>query len=267
MVGWLHVKENPRLAQDLGEQQIVIGRERVTGVIVLQVDVDREGRVINVVPVSGSPELDAAFIDQTRRIRFYPFKREGGAVCVRFSVRYGAVRGLPDEPGFSKFKSLLGKCSKLSQAKAGSDTLEACHAAADAADRLSSPLLAKGSVEAYTYYASALLIAHRFQDALLYADKAVAKSDAGFTDITDKALACGIRGQARAILGDSVGSESDLEDAENLERATFEVPRSPEQRKFDVGVLRATLSIHAAFLAKSGKTNEAAKLREEAQRL
>ena len=189
---------------------------------------------------------------------------------MRFSLRYVAGLGHVDSADAkteAKFTPLLNKCSALSAAKAEPEALNQCRLAAEAADKLTTMGNNKNRVVAYTYYASALILENRSKEALAYAQKAVAVCDLGFVDISDKAVAYGLRGQVYGLTVDPHGAGNDLAKAEELERATLEVPRTPEQRKFDSGVLRSVLIFHAQILAGLGETAEADKLRDEARKL
>ena len=256
--------------QDKTELEIVTFKERVSGVAVVQVDVDTSGHVIAAVPLNGSRQLTDLFKYEVKRISFYPFQENGQPVCVRFSLRYAAGLGYgnnADAKTEAKFIPLFNKCSALSAAKAEPEAANQCRLAAEAADKLTTMGNNKNRVAAYTYYASALMLENRSKEALAYAQKAVEASDLGFVDISDKAAAYGLRGQAFGLTGDPHGAGNDLAKAEELERATLEVPRTPEQRKFDSGVLRSVLSFHAQMLTGLGETAEAEKLREEARKL
>jgi hypothetical protein len=269
-VGSLHAKNFPMTAQDKTELETVAFKERVSGVAVLQVDVDTNGHVVAAIPLNGPRQLTDLFKDEAKRITFYPFQENGQPVCVRFSLRYLAGLGRVDSADAkaeAKFIPVFNKCSTLSAAKAGPEALNPCRLAAEAADKLTTTVNNKNRVDAYTYYASALILANRSKEALAYAQKAVASCDIGFIDVSDKAVAYGLRGQVSGVTGDPHGADNDLSKAEELERATLEVPRTPEQRKFDSGVLRSVLTFHAQVLVGLGKTAEADKLREEARRL
>jgi hypothetical protein len=81
------------------------------------------------------------------------------------------------------------------------------------------------------------------------------------------AAAYGVRGQARGLTGDLHGADQDLAKAEDLERATFEVPRKPEKKAFDTHALKSMLGFHAEVLTALGKKPNADKLRDEAKKL
>jgi hypothetical protein len=269
-VGSLHAKNFPMTTQDKTELQTVAFKERVSGVAVLQLDVDTSGYVIAAVPLSGPGQLTDLFKYEAKRITFYPFQENGQPVCVRFTLRYVAGLGHVDSADAktkAKFIPLLNKCSALSAAKADPEAVNQCRLAAEAADQLTTISSNKNRVAAYTYYASALILENRSKEALAYAQKAVAVCDLGFVDVSDKAAAYGLRGQAYGLTGDPHRAGIDLAKAEELERATLEVPRTPEQRKFDSGVLRSVLTFHAQILAGLGETADADKLRDEARKL
>jgi len=257
-------------AQDKAELETVAFKERVSGVAVLQVDVDTKGHVVAAIPMNGPRQLTDLFKDQAKRVTFYPFQENGKAVCAQFTLRYVAGLGhinSADAKAEAKFIPLFNRCSTLSAANARAAALNECRQAAEAADKLTTAGNNKNRVAAYTSYASALMLANRNKEALVYAQKAVDSSDLGFIDVSDKAVAYGLRGQVSGVTGDPHGADNDLSKAEELERATLEVPRTPEQRRFDAGVLRSLLNFHAQVLAGLGKTAEADKLRDEARRL
>jgi tetratricopeptide (TPR) repeat protein len=269
-VGSLHAKNYPMTTQDKTELEIVTSKERVSGVAVLQVDVDTNGNVIAAVPLDGPRQLTDLFKYEAKRITFYPFRENGQPVCVRFSLRYAAGLGQADSADAkieAKLIPLFNKCSALSAAKAGPEAVNQCRLAAEAADKLTTMGNNKNRVAAYTNYASTLILENRSKEALAYAQKAVAACDLGFIDISDKAVAYSLRGQVFGLTGDPHGADNDLAKAEELERATLEVPRTPEQRKFDSGVLRSVLTFHAQILEGLGETAEADKLRDEARKL
>ena len=269
-VGWLHARSHPTTTQDRTELGIVIVKERVSGIAEVQVDVDTGGHVIGVTPISGPRQLISAYRDEAKETTFYPFQRDGQPVCARFTLKYAAALGHADGPDAKtkeKFVPLFNQCSALSATKSEPEALHECQLAAEEADKLVALANNRNRVAAYTYYASALILANRPKEALAYADKAVAICDLGFVDVSDKATAYSLRGEARALTGDAHGASEDLAKAEELGRAMLEVPRTPEQRKYDSGVLRSTLIFHAQILAGSGNAAEAEKLRDEARRL
>jgi tetratricopeptide (TPR) repeat protein len=269
-VAWLHAKNRSIPFQDAPELVALAVKKRISGLAVFQLDVDAGGHVIAVSPLSGPHQLTDIYGDVAKQISFYPFRENGRPVCARFTWRYAG--GLlhvdnPDAKIEDKFNHLFNKCSALSAAKSEAEALLTCRLAADVADRLSAPRNNKSRVVAYTNYASVLILGNRPGEALTYAEKAVKASDLGFLDVSDKATAYGLRGEARGLTGDTQGADEDSARAEELERATFEFPRTSEQRKFDSHMLRSVLNFHAEILTGMGKKAEADKLLDEAQKL
>jgi hypothetical protein len=81
-VGSLHAKNYPMTTQDKTELETVAYKERVSGVAVLQVDVDTNGYVIAAVPLSGPRQLTDLFKYEAKRITFYPFRKmDSLSVC------------------------------------------------------------------------------------------------------------------------------------------------------------------------------------------
>jgi hypothetical protein len=262
--------------QYLEELSHMLLREMKTGMsqvqpIQLQVEVDQQGKTTSVTPVSGLHELSRVYVDWFNRITFVPFKQDGQPVCARFMV-YTEPKVSPEiGPEFNdkeKFHSLLQKCTDISRSGASAaDLVSACQQAADAGGPLPPSYFGKDKRLAYVMTATAMMRASRAKEALAYAEEAVQTADLGWDDVTGKASAYGVRGQARAITGDLKGASEDLAKAEELERATFEISRKPEQKTFDTHALKAMLGFHAEVLTALGKKPAADTLRAEAKKL
>jgi hypothetical protein len=275
-VAAIHMKSSRILDQDLLQLVHLMSRERAAGipylqVSVVQVDVDSEGKVTVVKPVSGPQEQTKMLGNWIERASYIPFKENGHAVCAQFLERFvppSFYESGPELAGKDKFHSLLERCTDLSASGAGPGNLASvCQQAADAGDALLAALFGKDKRLAYVMCATALMRDNRAKEALPYAEKAVATADLGFDDIAGKAAAYGVRGQARGLTGDLHGADEDLHKAEELERATFEVTRTPERRAFDKHALKSMLGFHAEVLTALGKKPEAETLRGEAKTL
>jgi hypothetical protein len=277
--GELHVKSAPlekrRFPWDYEnnhELLIVLAKEKIQGMAVLQAEVDAAGAVASVEEISGPHALTSVFADETKRLSFVPFKRDGQPVCVRFTIRwvpriYAHETG-PEFAGRDQFYSLFKKCRALSASGTRPPGMvESCEPAANAAEPLRTDYFGQDKRAAYVLCATALMRDNRAKDALTYAQKAVDTADLGFDDVSGKAAAYGVRGQARGLTGDLKGANEDLMKAEELERATFEVPRKPEQKIFDRHALQSMLGFHAEILTALGRKSEADKLRDEARKL
>jgi hypothetical protein len=271
-VGALHAKGVPFADENLHEFLIVLAKEKIQGVGVLQLDVDAAGAVTAVEEISGPHALTSIFADHMKRLSFVPFKQNGQPVCVRFTSRWVprnvTLETGPEFAGRDQFYSLFKKCTTLSASGTRPAGLtEICERAADAGDPLRSDYYGRDKRAAYVLCATALMRDNRAKEALPYAEKAVATADLGFDDIAGKAAAYGVRGQARALTGDLLGANEDLLKAEDLERATFEVKRTPERRTFDTHALQSMLGFHAEVLTAQGNKPGAEKLRDEAKKL
>ncbi|QNI33719.1 hypothetical protein H7849_07300 [Alloacidobacterium dinghuense] len=269
-IAWLHVKSRPVSVQDGNETVATVVNQRVSGDVAFRADVDMNGHVLSIKPLSGPPGLIDLYANAAKHISLYPFVKNGQPVCAWFTLRYAAFSNLtndPDAKAYRRIVPLLEKCAADSAAKSNLNALATCQRAAEAADGLSLPRNDSKKVAAYNYYASALLLDKRPKEALTYAEKAIAASNLGFIPISDKAVAYGLRGQARALTGNPQGADQDLAKAEDLEWATFDVPRTPQQKSFDSRILSSILNFHAQILISMGKPTEAAKLHEAAQKL
>ena len=238
-VGELHGKSAPLEKQGFPweyennhELLIVLAKEKIQGTAVLQAEVDAAGAVTSVEEISGPHALTSVFADETKRLSFVPFKRDGQPVCVRFLIRWvprNYAETGPEFAGTDKFYSLFKKCRTFASGTRPAGMVESCEPAAEAAEPVRADY-GQDKRAAYVLCATALMRDNRAKEALPYAEKAVATADLGFDDVSGKAAAYGVRGQARALTGDLRGANEDLLKAEELERATFEVPRKPEQK-------------------------------------
>ena len=276
-VAAIHLKYGHMTEQEMRQEFGFVARERNSGVFVLppvvvQVNVDSGGRVIAIKSLSGPGEISKLLVSLLQRWSYVPFKENGQAVCAQFLAKLLPPRILPETgpefAGRDKFNSTLKRCSALSGSGAQiSEVVSACQQAAEEGDPLPSSYFGRDKRLAYVTTATALMRDNRATEALPYAEKAVATADLGFDDISGKAAAYGVRGQARGLTGDLHGADQDLTKAEDLERATFEVPRKPEQKVFDTHALKSMLGFHAEVLTAMGKKSDAEKLRDEARKL
>lgn len=272
----IHVNKKHDEYQDLEELGHSLLRELREGgsevqPVQLQVDVDQQGKTTAVTPISGLPELSSMYVAWFNRILWIPFKENSQPVCAQFMVyvvpRLKPEAG-PEFRGKEKFHSLLEKCTDSSPSGTNAaEMVSTCQQAADAGGPLPVSYFGKDKRLAYVTTATALMRVNRAKEALPYAEKAVETSNLGWDDVTGKASAYGVRGQARALNRDLIGADQDLTKAEALERATFEVPRKPEHKTFDTHALKSMLGFHAMVLTAMHRNAEAEKLRDEAKKL
>jgi hypothetical protein len=271
-VARLHMTKLPIQFQDNAELRQLSGARigvpaiRMSQMSVFEIDVDSTGTTTTVKTISGMREYSNLYADILRRGSYVPFKENGEPVCVQYVYKVA----VPEErsPSWDRFHSLIQKCTDLSRVGAGAtELISACQEAADVGDPLPASHLGRDKRLAYVMTATALMRANRVKEALPYAEKSVETADLGFDDVTGKAAAYGVRGQVRGLTGDLKGANEDMMKAEELERATFEVNRTPERRAFDTHALKSMLGFHAEILIALGKKSEADKLRDEARKL
>jgi TonB family protein len=68
-------------------------KKGIEGTVLVTIDVDSNGLVTNVVPVSGPPELFQAAIDSAKQWRFNP--PENPPIQVRYEIKYGYLHECP----------------------------------------------------------------------------------------------------------------------------------------------------------------------------
>ena len=273
VVGRLHmIKKSPAEFQDHVElRQLSGGKMGSLGIpmsqtSVFQIDVDSSGKTTTVKTISGVQEYSSLFADILKRVSYVPFKENGQPVCMQYVYKIAA----PEEKSRSwdRFHTLIQRCTDLSRSGVvAAELISTCEQAADAGGLLPPYVFGMDKRLAYVTTATALMRDNRAAEAIPYAEKAVETADLGFDDISGKAAAYGVRGQARGMTGDLRGANEDLMKAEDLERATFEVPRKPEQKAFDTHALKSMLGFHAEVLTALGRKPDAEKLRDEARKL
>jgi hypothetical protein len=273
VVGKLHmIKKSPAEFQDHVElRQLSGGKMGSLGIpmsrpSVFQIDVDSSGKTTTVKTISGMREYSNLFADILKRVSYVPFKENGQPVCMQYVYRIAA----PEEKSRSwdRFHALIQRCTDLSRSGVvAAELISTCEQAADAGGLLPPYVFGMDKRLAYVTTATALMRDNRAAEALPYAEKAVEIADLGFDDISGKAAAYGVRGQAHGMTGDLRGANEDLMKAEDLVRATFEVPRKPEQKAFDTHALKSMLGFHAEVLTALGRKPDAEKLRDEARKL
>jgi hypothetical protein len=233
---------------------------------VFQIDVDSAGKTTAVKTISGMHEYSNAFADILKRISYVPFKENSEPICVQYVYKVPFYE--ERRASWDRFHSLIQRCTDLSRSGAeAAELISSCQQAADAGGSLPSSYFVMDKRLAYVTTATALMRDKRAKEALPYAEKAVETADLGWDDVTGKASAYGVRGQARGLTGDLHGADQDLTKAEYLERATFEVPRKPEKKAFDTHALKSMLGFHAEVLTALGKKPDADTLRAEAKKL
>ena len=101
-------------------------------------------------------------------------------------------------------------------------------------------------------------------DRSVIADKAVMLARQYYDN---SSAAYAVAGQAKAVSGDLVGADTDLEVAESSERKALDTPVGRAERSMFTSTLKSLLTLHAQVLTALGKPADAQKKRDEASTL
>ncbi len=247
----------------------------VSGQVKLQIEIGPDGHVISAQNVSGPAMLVGAAQECVKQWLYEPISVDGKPATVSSTVTIPF--GLPapanpnDEKIAAQFFPLDQACIKSVSSNAPpSEQAEACKKAADIAEEFSSQerFIERRSIFAYT--STALRRNKQMQDALSYANKAVAVVEQGHDDGSGSSAAYGVRAQAEAQLGDLAKASDDLNKAEEFERSAILKMGGVEDafvKRQYVPVLKGMLTFHAQVLSALGKPEEAAAKTAEAEKL
>jgi hypothetical protein len=235
------------------------------GQVEIQIDIDPEGHVAAIKPLSGSPMLLPYAIDALREWTYAPFTHEGAPIEARTIVKLEFTPGM--KTSMSKeaqdFGKQLQNCNEqLRNNDKPAGAIAACQKAAQQADNLSGPYYT-GRRMAYIYYATALLRGHQAKESVLAGERAIAFTRRYYDD---SSAAYAVTGQAKAVSGDLAGADSDLETAEQRERKWLD-EASLTQRPTYLSTLKSLLQLHAQVLTGLSKPADAQKKLDEASKL
>ena len=173
----------------------------------------------------------------------------------------------PDDSITQQFMALDQECRNYVSKHDAANAVIACKKVSDEADKSdpkTHPITRRG---AYVFYATALIQAQKYQDAVKVGDKAVAVVSMGFDDGSGSNAAYFVRGQARADAGDLNGADQDLEKAEKFEHDALNGPAGQDLHGPYSKTLKWELMFHAQVLAAMGNKDAAAKKSDEASKL
>lgn len=173
----------------------------------------------------------------------------------------------PDDSVTRQYMALDQECRSLVAKSDTTNAVPACKRVSDEADkfdRKTHPITRRG---AYVFYATALIQAQKYREAVEAGDKAVAVVRMGFDDGSGSSAAYYIRGQAKADVGDMAGGDSDLEQAEKFQRDALAGPAGQDLARPYSYTLKRELMFHAQVLTAMGNKDGASKKLEEASRL
>lgn len=189
-----------------------------------------------------------------------------GFACAQ-NVTVTAKDTRPDDSVTQQFMALDRDCRNYVSQHDAANAVIACKKVSDEADKYdpkTHPITRRG---AYVFYATALIQAQKYQDAVKAGDKAVAVVSMGFDDESGSNAAYFVRGQARAVAGDLNGANQDLEKAEKFQRDALNGPAGQDLHVPYSKTLKWELMFHAQVLTAMGNDALAATKSDEASKL
>jgi TonB family protein len=245
---------------------------QVQGDVVLQIDISPDGHVAQVKPLSGPPMLIPSATSAVQEWQYKPFLLNGVAVLARTTVTIPFSLGITKDPNEEKtaqqFFPLSERCHQLVSRRADPGAaVDACQKSAETADHFPKNSRYIERRSAYVYYATALIQDKRANDAVPITEKAIAVVREGHDDRSGASAAYGVAGQAKAISGDLVGADKDLETAEDYQRKALDSPAGHDLQRMYSYTLKSLLSFHAQVLTALGKQGDAQRKIDEASKL
>jgi tetratricopeptide (TPR) repeat protein len=242
------------------------------GDVVLQIDIDAGGHVTAVKPVSAPPMLIGAATDAVKQWIYRPFLLSNTPVAARTTVTMHFAlpeTDLKDQEISNQFQPLFSKCTQaVNQRGDPSAAVDSCQRAADEADKFSTAESYRVARRAaYVYYANALIRDKRPKDAVAIGEKAIAVVKEGSDDAGGSSAAYSVTGEAAAFSGDLVGADKYLEIAEDYQHKGLDSPAGRELPAMYAHTLKSMLIFHSQVLTALGRSDEAQRKLDEANKL
>jgi len=174
----------------------------------------------------------------------------------------------PDESMSQAYMALDRDCRSLVNKRADpTEAIAACRKVADEADKFAPQSHFITRRAAYVFYTIALIQGKKTEDAVEVGNKAVAVVLLGHDDGSGSSAAYGVRGQAKAVAGDLIGADQDLEKAESYERNALNGPAGESLNAQYTRALKGLLNFHAQILAAMGRQAAASVKLDQANKL
>jgi TonB family protein len=252
------------LTRPLGDYPDPARREHVQGAVEVRALVGKDGRILRVEATSGPLGLRFQAERMVRLREYEPFTRNGTAVeaWVTTTVHFN-VEGPDTVAQGQQFEKAFEDCRK--HANDGTAGVAACEHARQLGDELRPGSRWAGDHEqSLLLLATALLASNRPAEAVAASRRAVADVNTNGAAPHVTMAAYGIAGEAEASVGDLVGADRDLRDAEEFGRLAIRAPKAPSH-DWAVSRQRSLLKMHARVLqALKQDTDAQAKLAEAA---
>jgi TonB family protein len=247
----------------------------VSGQVVLQIEIGKDGHVTSSKVVSGPPMLVGSAQECVKQWVFEPVLTDGTPASASTTVTIRFDLPVPvnpnDEQIASTFFPLDQACIKAVSSNIDPDQqAQACREAADVALTFSDQERFIERRGAFVYASTAMRRAKHYAAALDYANKAVSVVEQGHDDGSGSSAAYGVRAQAEALLGDLAAASRDLSKAEDFEKkaiAEMGTMNADFVKHQYVPVLKGLLNFHAQVLSALGKPEEAEAKAAEAAKL
>jgi len=244
----------------------------VVGDVAIQVKVNRAGRVVGAVALSGPPMLVGTAMDSVRQWTYSPFTENGQPVYATTVVKVSYTEQTPLEKGESRqlqdYYHAQAECmmSERQHEKAAA-IAKTCAKFSKAADALPAEQFEWERRKAYTEASNGYLHNNQPDLALAEAEKAVVLVKSGEDDSQSIALAYGARALAEVQLHNLSAAQVDLATAEQAERGAILTIQSETMKKAYTSVLKSLLETQAQVLSSENKAAEAKVKSDEAAKL
>jgi len=265
---------------------------RISGTVVVQVEVGVSGAVASTKVISGPSMLQQAALDYVTQWTFKPFVKDGAAVAARgqisviFALGESVAGSGPqsdppqvavtqtvdaaEEATAKQYFELFTACvAGIKANKHDAETALTCRHAADAAAQFAPDRRFIEKRSADVYAATALGNSGDFVAALRYADKAVDVVKLGHDDNAGSSAAYATRGSIEAFLNNWGAADADMTIGEDFERkgiAWADKEKIASMRAEYRRVLAKDLRVHAAILQRMNRMADAQAKLEEASR-
>jgi len=249
---------------------------RIQGDVVLSIVVDEQGQIVSEKVVSGPAMLQQAALDAAKKLQFNPFSVNNKPIRIATTLTIPFQTDKPGEgPSAEQEKAaqawfpLSDKCRSALTTQNAKESLDYCKQALDmslkAGDLTSSDQL--GMMLSYQYYGHALLLTGvRSHEALEQENHAIEEAKKCLKD-TDEEYAMPFfwRAMVEGSIGQGQSALADFKIAEETHRRA--IAHLPDMKVTYSKTLAVILRYHAALLEMMGKSDEAIKLRAEADSL
>ncbi len=259
----------------------------IYGLVVVQASIDETGHVTEATPLSGPAMLLFAGTETVKKYIYTPFLVGGkpAPVTAIVPVEYvlnGESRKSEEVPEINFLETYLICRRSVSGGDAPADQVNECRRATQQADSFAKQSHWLERRGAYIEYATALLHAGKFNDAVIAANQAVdaVKHESQPMDYSGTEAAYQIAAEAQAANGKFSAADYDLTKAEKIEhqalRSLNALPASYRNkypkavqwnRQAYTGTLTQLLELHAKILEKLGDQKAADAKRAESAKL